>query len=193
MGASYINGLHYTQIISKLRLSGHRLFRLYSNLGERTVVMAQITTQGLVRCLLWLSMVTIASTQAPSCPNNLAVYNPNLRTECLNSSMLHRNFLLPSYRSQNILMPLHSLLHRTSRHHHGRRRHKAVPPRATAYVRQDPLSERISGREAPRACHYFTPERHPHDGAADPDAIIRCLYHGAVCRSPGRRQDWVHL
>lgn len=153
--------------------------------------MAQITMQGLVRYLLWLSLVTIASTQAPSCPNNLAVYNPNLRTECVNSSMLPQFFLLFSYMTWNILMSFHSVFYRTSRRHHSRRRHKAVRSRAAAHVRQDPFSERIPGREAPRACHNFTPERHPYDGAADPDAIVQCLYYGAVCRSPGRWRDWV--
>ena len=155
--------------------------------------MAQVTIKGLVRSLLNLSMITIASAQAPTCPNNLAVYNPNLRTECMNSSMLPRSFLLPSYRTWNILMSLHSVLYRTSRHHHSRKRHKAVPPRTTAHVRQDPLSERIPGREAPRACHHFIPKRHPHDSTADPDAVTKCLYYGAVCRSSGRWQDWLHI
>ena len=90
-------------------------------------------------------------------------------------------------------MSLHSVLYRTSRHHHSRKRDQAVPSRTTAYVRQNPLSEWISGREAPRACHNFISERYPHDGAADPDAITKCLYHGAVCRSSGRWQDWVHI
>ena len=155
--------------------------------------MAQMTIKGLVRSLLILSMITIASAQAPTCPNNLAVYNPNLRTECVNSSMLPRNFLLPSYRTWNMLMSLRSVLYRTSRHHYSRKRHKTVPPRTTAHVRQDPLPERIPGREAPRACHNLIPERYPHDGAADPDAVTKCLYYCAVRRSSGRWQDWVHI
>ena len=155
--------------------------------------MAQITVQRLIRSLLFLSMITISSTQTPTCPNNLAVYNPNLRTECVNSSMLLQTFCLPSDRARNILMSPHSVLYRTRRHHHSRKRHKTVHPRTTAYVRQDPLSEWIPGREAPRACQYLTTERHPHDGAADPHPIIRCLYYGAVCRSSGRWQDWFHM
>ena len=82
-------------------------------------------------------------------------------------------------------MSLHSLLHRTSRHHHSRKCNQALHPRTAAHLRQDPFSQRIPRREAPRACVNLITERHPHDGAADPDAVIRCLYYGAVCRSPG--------
>ena len=155
--------------------------------------MAQIRMQGLIRYLLFLSMITIASTQLPTCPNKLAEYNPNLRTECVNSSTLPRSLLLPSYRGRNILMSLHSVLHRSSRHRHSRKCNEAVHPRTATHVRHNPLSERVSGREAPCARDNFIAERHPHDGAADPDAVIRCLYYRAVCRSPGRWQDWVHI
>ena len=102
-------------------------------------------------------------------------------------------FFLPSHKSLNILTSLHSLFYRTGRHHHSRRRHKAVHPRTTAHVRSDPLSEWISGWEESRACHDLIPERYPHDGAADPDAVTWCLYYGAVCRSSGRWQDRVHI
>ena len=60
--------------------------------------MTQITMQALIRSLLFLSIVTIASTQTPICLNNLAVYNPNLRTECVNASMLPPSLRLPSYK-----------------------------------------------------------------------------------------------
>ena len=49
--------------------------------------MAQTTIKGLVRFFSFLFMIALASTQTPLCPNNLAVYNPNLRTECVNASM----------------------------------------------------------------------------------------------------------
>ena len=51
-------------------------------------VMAQITINGLVHFLLFLSMVALASAQSSQCPNDLAVYNPNLRTACVTGSTL---------------------------------------------------------------------------------------------------------
>lgn len=53
--------------------------------------MAQSYNKGLVQSLLFLFMITLASTQAPQCPNNLAVYNPNLRTTCENGTF----FIVP--------------------------------------------------------------------------------------------------
>lgn len=47
--------------------------------------MAQIPIKGLVHFFLFLLMIPLASAQ---CPNNLAVYNPNLRTACVNGSTL---------------------------------------------------------------------------------------------------------
>ena len=57
--------------------------------------MARNTTTGLIQSLLFLFMTSLAFAQSPQCPNNLAVYNPNLRTACVNGSMLPIGLSLP--------------------------------------------------------------------------------------------------
>ena len=58
--------------------------------------MAQLKLKGLCQLLLLLLMTSIASGQAPQCPNNLAIYNPNLRTACVNGST-QKLFILTYY------------------------------------------------------------------------------------------------
>lgn len=53
--------------------------------------MIQFNIKGLFECLLFLLASFLASAQSPQCPNNLAVYNPNLRTTCINGTF----FIVP--------------------------------------------------------------------------------------------------
>lgn len=53
--------------------------------------MAQTTIKGLVHFIIFLLMLPLASAQSSQCPNNLAVYNPNLRTACVNGTF----FIVP--------------------------------------------------------------------------------------------------
>lgn len=61
--------------------------------------MARTTFKGLIQSLYLLSMIALGSTQAPQCPNNLAVYNPNLRTVCVNGSKAARLLSVPFLRT----------------------------------------------------------------------------------------------
>lgn len=124
------------------------LFKFLTN----SFVMAQNTIIRLNQPLLLLSIIALASTQPPQCPNNLAVYNPNLRTTCVNGSLLPPNFPFLSYIPQTILIPSHSILYCTRGHRYSPERRRALQARTRSHVRQDPLSERIPSREASRAC-----------------------------------------
>ena len=72
--------------------------------------MARIATKGRIQALLFLLMAFLASAQSPQCPNNLAVYNPNLRTMCVNGSApssqvsLLQSILIPSLQHSSLYL-----------------------------------------------------------------------------------------
>ncbi len=148
--------------------------------------MAQISIKGLVRLFSFLLMITLASTQ---CPNNLAVYDPNLRTECVDGSMSPCSSPPLFEPPHTILIPSHSILHRTRRHRHSPDRRRSLQTRTATNIRQDALSERVPCRQASRARHNLPPVRHPYVGAADPDTVVWRQYLCAVCRSSRGWQD----
>ena len=81
--------------------------------------MAYNTSKELVQFIFILLMVALVSGQSPQCPNNLAVYNPNLRTTCVNGStspLVPPNPALPA--NINTLYSI-SVVHRTCGHRRG--------------------------------------------------------------------------
>ena len=166
----------------------------HSSLSPKPLVMAQISFKALIQSLCFLSMIALGSTQAPQCPNNLAVYNPNLRTICVNGSKATRLFLVPFLHAVDyILILLHSVHHCACQQNHSPKRRRALQSRTLAHVRHITLSERVSRRNASRARPNFHRERHPHDAAADSDALTSWQHDGAVGRSSRGREDWILL
>lgn len=96
--------------------------------------MARIGSQGLVQSLIFLFLITLASAQSLYCPNNLAVYNSNLRTACVNGSTLTPISLFLSQTPQIILTTSHSILHRTRPHRYSPERRRALQPRAPSHI-----------------------------------------------------------
>lgn len=118
---------------------------------QKHCVMAQMTINGFMKHVLFFLMIALASAQSPQCPNNLAVYNPNLRTACVNGSILGPTLLVPFCAPQPILS-LYSLLHYTRRDRRSPESRRALQTRTPSNVRQNPVSERISSREPSRPC-----------------------------------------
>ena len=83
----------------------------YSRPSPEPLVMAQIIFKGLIQSLCFLSMIALGSTQAPQCPNNLAVYNPDLRTICVNGSKGARLFSVPFLHTVDYILILSHSVH----------------------------------------------------------------------------------
>lgn len=111
--------------------------------------MDRITGKGFVSFFSLLLMATLVSTQ--TCPNNIAVYNPNIKTACVNGSTLTLLLLSPPSIGQDALTSSNSLLHHTRIHHHCPGRCQALQARPASNIRQNPLSQRIPGRNGSRA------------------------------------------